>query len=169
MHTCNLAHALIVVIVYGIMGADLDKLKHGSEDEEPPQSEPYHSASENDSDAGRGDKDTGAEMHIQRKRSGSIYEKPKWQDQVAQATPDSTSAVVLFSDDGKHKLSRAYTVAACRFRQKSSSLRVIREESRNGSENSVVIIDFFACLTFFFFFLGGAGNVCQLCRFWDET
>ena len=122
------------------MGADLDKLKSSSADEEAPQSETSHPASEKESDAG--DKDAGTEVRIQRKRSGSIYETPRWQEQVAQGSEDPASAVVLFSVDEKHKLSRAYTVAACRFRGKGSPLRMIQEESRNGSETCVVITEF---------------------------
>lgn len=145
----------------------MDKIKRCSDDEEN-QSESCHSASENENDAETvDDKGTGTEMCIQRKRSASIYEKPKWLDQVAQGIPDSAGAIVLFSDDEKHKLSRAYTVAACRFRRRGiggSSLRMIREESRNGSEICVVIIEFITSLNLF-----SINHVCQLYRFWDKT
>ena len=122
-----------------VMGADLDKIKRGSDDEEHHSDVEQDSASEKDNEADDEDadiKDPLPESRIWRKRSGSIYERPKWQDQVSQGSEDCDA--VLFSN----RLSRAYTVAACRFRRRGvngSPLRVIREENRNGSDVSMVI------------------------------
>ena len=128
------------------MGADLEKVKNTSNAGE----ESHHSTSDSGDDAEEDTvpvHNTGSESKFTRKRrSGSIYKKPKWQDQVSHGTTDSPDAAVLFSDDGKYKLSRAYTVASCRFRRKGVSgqphLRAIREEGLDGADTLMVIICF---------------------------
>ncbi|KAL8565278.1 hypothetical protein ACOMHN_001176 [Nucella lapillus] len=119
------------------MGADLDKIKRCSDDDDKVSSE-----SENEEDGAEEDvMDPQEEPCLSRNRSGSIYNKPKWQDQVAGETEDD---VDLFAHDERQKLCRAHTVAACRFRHRThqgTPLHVIREETRfAGSDLSLNIL-----------------------------
>jgi hypothetical protein len=128
------------------MGADLDKIKKSENDEDDEDSVSHEDARDEEEEEEEEEeeqvKHDGCTLSPEqahgriRKRSGSIYGKPKWQDQVHEKTDDSAPCVLFSGDDEPtSKLSRAYTVASCRFRRKmhtdttsSPSMRVIREE-----------------------------------------